>query len=92
MQIIELMNFIILDKYQFVMFKFLSKPFISLNNKFDLFDNIVKSYKDDFTLQDVKEFKNGYKFLFDKNDKNFQEKNIFTLVTMEINNIINKQV
>ena len=89
MQMIELMNFILLDKYQFVMFKFLSKPFISLNNKFDLFDYIVKSYKDDFTEQDSKELKNGYKILSDKNDKNYQEKNIFKLITKEINNIIN---
>ena len=47
MQIIELMNFIILDKYQFLMFKFLIKPIISINNQFDLFDNIIKLYKDD---------------------------------------------
>jgi len=74
MQIIELMNFILLDKYQFVMFKFLSKPFISLNNKFDLFDYIVKSYKDDFTEHDSKELKNGYKILSDKKIKIIKKK------------------
>ena len=92
MQMVELMNFILLDKYQFVMFKFLSKPFISLNNKFDLFDSIVKSYKNDFSEEDVNEFKKGYKFLYNKNNKNQQEKKIFSLVTMEIDNIINKNV
>ena len=86
MQIIELMNFIILDKYQFLMFKFLSKPIISINNQFDLFDNIVKLYKDDYNEQDVKEFKKGQKFLYEKNDKNYQEKKIFQFVTKEINN------
>ena len=83
------MNFILLNKYQFVMIKFLSKPFITLNNQFDLFENIIKSYKDDFTEQDIEEFKKGYNFLFDKNDKNYQEKKIFKLITKEINNIIN---
>ena len=92
MQLIELMNFILLDKYQFIMFKFLSKPFISLKNQFDLFDNIIKSYKEDFTDQDIKEFKNGYKFLLDKIDKNHQEKKIFKLITKEINNIIDKKI
>ena len=92
MQMVELMNYILLDKYQFVMFKFLSKPFISLNNKFDLFDNIVKSYKNDFSEDDVNEFKKGYRFLFKKDNKNEQEKKIFSLVTMEIDNIINKNV
>lgn len=92
MQMVELMNYILLDKYQFVMFKFLSKPFISLNNKFDLFDNIVKSYKNDFSEDDVNQFKKGYRFLFKKDNKNEQEKKIFSLVTMEIDNIINKNV
>jgi hypothetical protein len=85
-QIIDLINYILLEKNQSCLLKFISKPSISLANKVNFYQKIrfYDNYNSDFD-----DFEKNLRFLVGKKEKTHLEKKLLNLVEMEINNLIN---
>ena len=89
-QLIELLNYIILEPYQAILIKFISKPSVSLVNKIDIFEKIMNKNNFEISNKEFENFEKGFKFLCEKKEKNNLEKRLLNLVNLEINNLIEK--
>ncbi len=87
-QLIELLNYIILEPYQAILIKFISKPSVSLVNKIDIFEKIMNKNNFDISNKEFENFEKGFKFLCEKKEKNNLEKRLLNLVNLEINNLL----
>ena len=87
-QLIELLNYIILEPYQSILLKFISKPSVSLVNKIDIFEKIIYKNNSEITEKEFENFEKSLKFLFEKKVKNNLEKRLLNLLNLEINNLI----
>ena len=87
-QLIELLNYIILEPYQSILLKFISKPSVSLVNKIDIFEKIIYKNNFEITEKEFENFEKSLKFLFEKKVKNNLEKRLLNLLNLEINNLI----
>ena len=87
-QLIELLNYIILEPYQAILIKFISKPSVSLVNKIDIFEKIMNKNNFEISNKEIENFEKGFKFLCEKKEKNNLEKRLLNLVNLEINNLI----
>ena len=87
-QLIELLNYIILEPYQSILIKFISKPSVSLVNKIDIFEKIMNKNNFEISNKEFENFEKGFRFLCEKKEKNNLEKRLLNLVNLEINNLL----
>ena len=87
-QLIELLSYIILEPYQAILIKFISKPSVSLVNKIDIFEKIMNKNNFEISNKEFENFEKGFKFLCEKKEKNNLEKRLLNLVNLEINNLL----
>jgi hypothetical protein len=90
MQLLELLNYVILEKHENLILKILSKPSISLVNRMDIYEQLHMKYNVDITDKEMKEFYLCMRYLADKNNKTNQEERLFKIASVEMQNLLNE--
>ena len=91
MQLLELLNYVILEKHENLILKILSKPSISLVNRMDIYEQLHMKYNVDITDKEMKEFYLCMRYLADKNNKTNQEERLFKIASVEMQNLLNEE-
>lgn len=81
MQILELMNYLLLDQTENTVLSFIAKPSIFLANKIDVFDQLHNKFSYLTNEKEVNDFFNSLKYL--------QEKKLKTIRDTKLINIAN---
>lgn len=88
MQLLDILNYSLLEPNEKIIVQFLSKPSISLANKKSIYKKIHSIY--DIDRQEADELFSAIKELYDKKDKNSFEKRLLKLTKGEICTLIRK--
>ena len=89
MQLLELVNFCVLEPYQNTILQFLSKPSISLAQKKDIYDKIRTV--NDIHTKEIEEVYTAIRVLSEKKNKTSLESRLYNLTKIEMNKFIKKQ-
>lgn len=87
MQLLELMNYVILEPYENVILQFLSKPSIALAQRKDVYDKIYTV--NDIASHEVSELCKAIKELVDKN-KSKREERLYQITKNEMETLVKK--
>ena len=91
MQLLELLNYVMLEKHENLILKILSKPSISLVNIIDIYEQLHMKYNVDISDKEMKEFYLCMRYLADKNNKTNQEERLFKIASVEMQNLLNEE-
>ncbi len=83
----EYLNFILLEPYQNVLIGYMTKPSISLDYQFDVFEHLKNKYNPDFTGKDVDDFLKSYNHLTEIKNKTSVDTRLFNIVNIELENL-----
>ena len=89
MQLLELLNFILLDPKENIILKVLSKPSISLVNRIDIYDQLHLKYNVDINDEEMNQFYGAMKLLHDKKNRTSIEGRLFKIASIEMQNLFN---
>ena len=89
MQLLELLNFILLDPKENIILKVLSKPSISLVNRIDIYDQLHLKYNVDINDEEMNQFYGAMKLLHDKKNRTSIEDRMFKIASIEMQNLFN---
>ena len=89
MQLLELLNFILLDPKENIILKVLSKPSISLVNRIDIYDQLHLKYNVDINDEEMNQFYGAMKLLHDKKNRTSIEDRMFKIASVEMQNLFN---
>ena len=89
MQLLELLNFILLDPNENIILKVLSKPSISLVNRIDIYDQLHLKYNVDINDEEMNQFYGAMKLLHDKKNRTSIEGRLFKIASIEMQNLFN---
>ena len=89
MQLLELLNFILLDPKENIILKVLSKPSISLVNRIDIYDQLHLKYNVDINDEEMNQFYGAMKLLHDKKNRTPIEGRLFKIASVEMQNLFN---
>ena len=88
MQLLELLNFILLDPKENIILKVLSKPSISLVNRIDIYDQLYLRHNVDLNEWEMKQFYSAMKLIHDKKNRTPIEDRLFKIASVELQNLI----
>ena len=88
MQLLELLNFILLDPKENIILKVLSKPSISLVNRIDIYDQLYLRHNVDLNEWEMKQFYGAMKLIHDKKNRTPIEDRLFKIASVELQNLI----
>jgi hypothetical protein len=91
MQLLELLNYVMLEKHENLILKILSKPSISLVNRMDIYEQLHMRYNVDITDKEMKEFYSSMNYLSDKTNKTNQELRLYKIASIEMQNLLNEE-
>ena len=83
----EYLNFILLEPYQNVLIGYMTKPSISLDYQFDVFEHLKNKYNPDFTGKEVEDFLRYYNQLTEIKNKSSVDTRLFNIVNIELENL-----
>jgi hypothetical protein len=83
----EYLNFILLEPYQNVLIGYMTKPSISLDYQFDVFEHLKNKYNPDFTGKEVDDFLKSYNHLTEIKKKSSVDTRLFNIVNIELENL-----
>ena len=89
MQLLELLNFILLDPKENIILKVLSKPSISLVNRIDIYEQLHLKYNVDINEEEMNQFYGAMKLLHDKKNRTSIEDRLFKIASVEMQNLFN---
>ena len=84
MQILELMNYLLLDQTENTVLRFIAKPSISLANKIDEFDQLHNKFSYLTNEKEVNDFFNSLKYLQGKKSKTIRDTKLINIVNFEL--------
>lgn len=90
MQLLELLNYILLNSKEASILKVLAKPSISLVNRIDIYEQIHQRCNVDLNEEETKEFISSMKYLYDKKNKTPQEERLYKIASIELQNLLIK--
>ena len=91
MQLLELLNYILLNSQESAILKVLAKPSISLVNRIDIYEQIHQRCNVDLNEEEMKEFISSMKYLYDKKNKTPQEERLYKIASIELQNLLIKE-
>lgn len=91
MQLLELLNYILLNSQETAILKVLAKPSISLVNRIDIYEQIHQRCNVDLNEEEMKEFISSMKYLYDKKNKTPQEERLYKIASIELQNLLVKE-
>ena len=83
----EYLNFILLEPYQNVVLGYMTKPSISLDYQFDVFEHLKAKYNPDFNKCEVEEFLKCYNHLSKIKNKCSIDTRLFNIINIELENL-----
>ena len=83
----EYLNFILLEPYQNVLINYMTKPSISLDYQFDVFEHLKLKYNPDFHEGNVDYFLKSYYHLSDIKYKSPVDTRLYNIVNIELENL-----
>ena len=83
----EYLNFILLEPYQNVVLGYMTKPSISLDYQFDVFEHLKAKYNPDFNKGEVEDFLRCYNHLSKIKNKSSIDTRLFNIINIELENL-----
>ena len=83
----EYLNFILLEPYQNILLGYMTKPSISLDYQFDVFEHLKLKYNPDFNGKDIEEFLKSYHLLSEIKNKTTIDTRLYNIVNIELENL-----
>ena len=83
----EYLNFILLEPYQNVLIGYMTKPSISLDYQFDVFEHLKSKYNPDFNEGNVNYFLKSYYHLSEMKQKSAVDTRLYNIVNIELENL-----
>lgn len=86
MQLLDLLNYVVFEKHENTIVRFLSKPSISFANRNDIYDQIHTV--NNINSNEIDEFYSSVKYLFGKENKNSKEERLCHITMIELNELL----
>ena len=83
----EYLNFILLEPYQNVVLGYMTKPSISLDYQFDVFEHLKSKYNPDFNKGEIDDFLKSYNHLSKIKNKSSIDTRLFNIINIELENL-----
>ena len=83
----EYLNYILLEPYQNILIGYMTKPSISLDYQFDIFEHLKSKYNPNFNYGDVDDFLKSYNLLSEIKNKTSVDTRLYNIVNIELENL-----
>ena len=83
----EYLNYLLLEPYQNILIGYMTKPSISLDYQFDIFEHLKSKYNPNFNYGNVEDFLRSYNLLSEIKNKSSVDTRLYNIVNIELENL-----
>ena len=83
----EYLNYLLLEPYQNILIGYMTKPSISLDYQFDIFEHLKSKYNPNFNYGNVEDFLRSYNLLSQIKNKTNVDTRLYNIVNIELENL-----